>query len=320
MRIRKQLLQNSFMFVVHVSVSFVYQHRMVVGRFTRFPAKTEIRKWWYLFVRLVVYCTLWVCAHETHVGTRYYQRFYIPSLFAYTLVTYISKHTLYICVYFEKSNKSTENRLDKHKSAEIRLQKRRSQIRRCSHITQRLRKRDVHICELHTVHKIQTEDRMLCHWESGELPRHLLIADCTVSRCLFIRFGHSVDGMCAFVWQSNNDAAPSAPYDTEWTGGKKIEFSVAKIGRNQLTTPVNDSATWPATTAPICVCARVEHRELAALFRNTWKEISLKCKYNSKKSTNFFASLSFALVYIVFLFNYLSSRHFCAATRFQGTR
>lgn len=100
----------------------------------------------------------------------------------------------------------------------------------CCHITRRLRKRDVHICALHTVHKIQTECRMLCHWESGELPWHLLIADCTVSRCFLIRFGVSVADMCACVWQPNNDAAPSASCEQEWTEErrKKTNFPCPK--------------------------------------------------------------------------------------------
>lgn len=183
----KQLLQKSFIFVVHVNVWFVYQHRMVVGRFTRFPARTEIRKWWYLFgARMLV-----------HVTTNYiimYLRFSPTHSIHGNHIPYT------VCLYVSRS-RTKAPKIDWINIKVLSYAFGRGgakSVRRC-HITRCLRKRDVRICALHTVHNIQT--RMMCHWESGELPWHLLIADCTVSWCLFIRFGLSVDGVCACVWR-----------------------------------------------------------------------------------------------------------------------
>lgn len=205
---------------------------------------------------------------------------------------------IYMFVCFEKPNKWTENRLDKHKSAEIRLRKRRSRIRSpLPHHTVPTEKRRSY---MRVSHRSQYSNRRpndvsLRKWGAAVaftyrwlygfmMPFYSFWALGWWCVCVRVACGNQITMLLHLLYANRN-------MDRE-----KIRIFRAQ---NRQTPPhhtpgfewTTQQSDRPRRHLYMCVRAYVCFWELAALFRNTWKEISLKCKYNKKIQPFFFPFL-----------------------------
>lgn len=181
--------------IVHVDCpckcSFRLSASDVVGRFTRFCyGKKQKSKFEIDDIRFVCFGRMLV---HTHVPT-----------YTYAGCPHIRYQNIGIC--FDR-NENTENRLDKHKSAEKRLRKKWAEpnpctVRRTAH-TSAVDQKETCICARFTpFHKIQPKNRIVYRWQSGEPSQAFTYRWLYgFTECLFIRFELFVAHAMVFVYR-----------------------------------------------------------------------------------------------------------------------